>query len=148
MFFSVIIAYVVAAVFAFCGAVNTVSCFMDAQREEGYFRFIADLSVAMWPLAVAVIILMLVQIACKLERWMLLWTISSSGKGSGSTTHHVCASAHAQAQAQAPAPFHMPGSEPLPVQPTTALNAPEPKATNAPKSDDPKQEGLSFFKLD
>ncbi len=78
MFISVIAAYVIATAFAFCGVVMTVGFIMESQQGMGAVLFIEGLAVAMWPLAVATSLVMLVQLACKVERWMYLWTIAQS----------------------------------------------------------------------
>ncbi len=99
MFISVIAAYVLATAFAFCGVVNTVGYIAESQQGMGAFLFIQGLAVAMWPLAVAMLLVMLVQIACKLEQWMLLWTISQAKPASPSVPV-----APAQAPISAPKP--------------------------------------------
>ncbi len=73
MFYAVIAAYVVSAIFAFCGIVNLVSYIGAAEQTVGYAHFIAGLPYAIWPLAIAAALVMLVQIAALIEKWMLFW---------------------------------------------------------------------------
>ncbi len=80
MFFSVIAAYVIAAAFAFCGVVGVFNYIAGFDRHAAdYPTFLAGLAVSLWPLAVAIAIVMLVQVACLVERWILLWQM---GQGS------------------------------------------------------------------
>ena len=68
MFVAVVAANVIAALFAFLGVAQVI-CFLAADaRPQGAAPFIVGLSVASWPLAVAVLIYLLVQIACLLEK--------------------------------------------------------------------------------
>ncbi len=163
MFFSVIAAYVLAAVFAFCGVVNTVGYVMEAQREMGYSLFIEGLVVELWPFAVSVILILLTQIACKLERWMLLWTMAQ-GSAPRSAPTKPTPSAPRPAAAPVPAgpvvpvtPPVMQDAPPAP-QPPPAPSRPEAGQTAIPLPPKPApvqgkqaatgQEGLNFFKLD
>ncbi len=158
MFLSVIVAYVIAATFAFCGAAGAVHYIMEAPEDMGYFPFIEGLAVAMWPLAFAVALLVLVQIATKLERWMLLWTLAQAPTPAGG---RPIAPRH-PAPKPAPAP-----STPAPqvsyfgtVTPPLADDTlpaapshPEPEAQEEAPVPQParpaeEQKGLSFFKLD
>ena len=68
MFAAVIVANVIAALFAFLG-VGQVICYLTAdERPTSATQFLFGLSAACWPLAVAVGIYLLVQIACWLEK--------------------------------------------------------------------------------
>ena len=68
MFAAVIVANVIAALFAFLG-VGQVICYLTAdERPASATQFLFGLSAACWPLAVAVGIYLLVQIACWLEK--------------------------------------------------------------------------------
>ncbi len=168
MFFSVIAAYVVATAFAFCGVVNAVGYVMESQQGMGSFLFIEGMAVAMWPLAVAAALLMLIQIACKVERWMLLWTIAQTpapatkhpapAKPAPTTTPKAAVATppfSSPIAAVTPpvlkeAPENEPQSAaiPLPPPPSPRPNqkAPSPSAPETPSA--PKQEGLNFFQLD
>ncbi len=160
MFFSVIIAYGLATAFAFCGVVRVVGCIMDAQHDMGYIAFMESLSVAMWPLAVAAALVLLIQTATKLERWMLLWTIAqapsppSKGKPASSRpappaapsvfTNHLAAVAPPTLAAPAP-------PAPAPETPADAVKTvplPPKPATSQEMTPAPEQDKLNFFKLD
>ncbi len=121
MFFAVIASYVVCAVFAFCGVINLVNYIGSAQKEMGYFSFIEGLAVAAWPLAAATAILLLIQIACLIEKWMLQWRIS---QGSAPTPHNRAEASGRQFAAPAPtaqaAQAPRPAMPPTPVAPSAA----------------------------
>lgn len=66
MFAAVIFGYLVTTLLAFCGLVN-VCCVLIDGNFETKAQFGAELSAASWPLGVAAIVFLLVQIACMLE---------------------------------------------------------------------------------
>ncbi len=159
MFFAVIATYLVATAFAFCGIVRTVGYIKEAQPGMGSYVFIDGLTLAMWPLAVAMALVMLVQIACQLERWKLLWTMAQSTTPASSPK--AAASAHspkptppAAAPKAAPAVAADAAIAITPPVVRTPAAAPEPpkdaSPTAPPASPAPagKAEGLNFFKLD
>ncbi len=158
MFFSVIIAYSITTAFAFCGVVATINYIMEVQRDMGYVPFIEGLAVTMWPLAVATVLLMIIQTACKLERWMLLWTMAQA---------HVPTSDKPMRPRQAaPKSAPIPSAPPVPqgsyfgavTPPVLAEEAPEQNTPEVVETPQPHQQqereqvsksaGLNFFKLD
>ncbi len=171
MFFAVIAAYMVAAAFALCGVVAVAHCIIDAQQEMGYTLFIQGLALAMWPLAVAAALLLLIQIACKVERWMLLWTMAQA-PAPARAPHKAAATPEQKSAARKPAEPDLSyfGSYDPPVTPPVmeATPAPpEPTPSETPASGagavaeqhpaeqaaarpapPPASNGLSFFKLD
>ncbi len=136
MFFSVILAYAVATAFAFCGVVNAVGYVMECEQGMGSCVFIEGMTLAMWPLAVATALLMLIQIACKLERWMLLWTMAQA-------TPAPVQKAPRPAAKAAPAPRGEPISEENKNE-----TIPQPPRPLPPVPPQKEQEGLNFFKID
>ncbi len=171
MFFSVIAAYVIATAFAFCGVVKIAGCLMESEQGMGSFLFIENLVIAMWPLAVAMGLVMLVQIATQLERWRLLWTMAQAPASTGSKPAPAKATTApakpaSPAAPAAPSPFssHLaavtppilreestPAKSPAPGmgegKPGDIPLPPRPEAKPAPQSAE-KKEGLSFFKID
>lgn len=95
MFAAVIVGNVIAALFAFLG-VGQVICYLSAEaRPVGAAAFMFGLSVAAWPLAVAVVIYLLVQIACWLEKLYF-----AAGKNDSSTQKETLG--HSSAAASTP----------------------------------------------
>ncbi len=164
MFFSVIAAYVLAAVFALCGIVNVVTCICYTEQEMGYALFIYTLAVAMWPLVVSVVLVLLVQIGCLVEKQLFQNSIRgiSGGEEKSSPAAPVAApAARPQREAAAPAPAaqpaplygstpEMPATTPPMMADTPAAPPAEekPQQSAAPQPAAPQQSGLSFFKLD
>lgn len=68
MSLAVIMGYVVAAVFLFCGIANTVIYMQHIQQTMTASAFVNGLAISMWPLALAAIVYLLTQIAILLER--------------------------------------------------------------------------------
>ncbi len=68
MFLAVILGYLVAALFAFCGIANICIFLSSAKQGMGAQHFIEELSLAAWPLAVAAIVYLLTQLAILLEQ--------------------------------------------------------------------------------
>ncbi len=155
MFLAVIATYAIATAFAFCGIVNTVGYIAQSQQGMGSYVFIEGLALAMWPLAVAAGLVMLVQIATQIERWRLLWTMAqatapapaakaAAPKATTPATPAAPASRSDALEAVTPpvmeaAPAATPEAIPLPPNPATLRDS-QPAA--------PRQEGLNFFKLD
>lgn len=71
MFFSVIVGYVLSAMFAFAGALQIVSYLKGVDQSLGYRPFIDGLAQSCWYLAVAVGLVLLIQIATFLERLVM-----------------------------------------------------------------------------
>ncbi len=174
MFFSVIAAYVLAAVFAFCGIVNVVTCISNAEQEMGYPLFLNTLTIAMWPLVVAIVLVLLVQIGCLVEKLPLLNAMKSIDAGDEKSTPAAPPAAPAARpvrEAAAPTPVPTPAAAPAGTAQPAPLysNTPEMSAVTPPMMTDepaaplaeekpqesvpqqpaaPQQSGLSFFKLD
>ncbi len=176
MFFAVIAAYVVATAFAFCGVVSMVSYIGAADRSMEYSAFLSGLVVAMWPIAVAMVLVLLTQIACLVEKWVLLWQIAQETAGPAETPKpkHPAAATPARAKAEEkPAPTYFPcdniqaitppllekEDEEKPAEATSAENSEQkantpaaPASPDSPATQPPparkKEDGLSFFKLD
>lgn len=68
MFLAVIMGYVVAAVFLFCGIANVIIYMQGIQQTMTATAFVNGLALAMWPLAIAAAVFLLTQIAILLER--------------------------------------------------------------------------------
>lgn len=68
MFLAVIMGYMVAAVFLFCGIANVIIYMQGIQQAMTATAFVNGLAMAMWPLAIAAAVFLLTQIAILLER--------------------------------------------------------------------------------
>lgn len=90
MFVAVIVANVIAALFAFLG-VGQIICYLSAdERPASATQFLFGLSNASWPLAVAVAIYLLVQIATWLEKLYFAGkNDSAAAKLADATPHHI-----------------------------------------------------------
>ena len=169
MFFAVIIAYVIIAAFAICGVVGVASYIGASQHLNiNYADFLAGLAVSMWPLAVATALLLLVQLACLIEKWMLNWQLAQSESLASTPSPAPQASAKpaekapSRAAAAKPeaAPTYFNYQEIAPVMPPILEEAnevasapPSPPNEETPQANltppPPKaDEGLRFFKLD
>ncbi len=127
MFFSVIIGYVVAVAFAFCGAAATVTYVMEAPHDTTYTFFLEGLAVKMWPLAVALALVLLIQIACQIERLRLTWAMSQLAPAAPART----------AKSATPKPAPTPAATASAVAVMAAVTPPvmdEPPATAPEKS--------------
>lgn len=123
MFVAVILGNVVAALFAFLG-VGQVICYLSAEaRPAGAAAFMFGLSVAAWPLAVAVVIYLLVQVACWLEKLYFAGsTDSSAPKVTGEALSRVPAAARhsKKEEEESPeAPVFFKATAPPPPPPAT-----------------------------
>lgn len=72
MFLAVIMGYIVAALFSFCGIANAVYFLQTIYPEMGYEAFLSGLAFALWPLAVGTASFLLVQIAILIEKQCIL----------------------------------------------------------------------------
>lgn len=70
MFIVVIVAHLVAVLFSFCGVVQ-VGAFISGPTYSSAGAFASALSIAAWPIAVAVAVEILIQIACMLEKLLI-----------------------------------------------------------------------------
>lgn len=135
MFLAVILGYLVAALFAFCGIANICMFLSSAKQGMGAQLFIGGLSLAAWPLAVAAIVYLLTQLAILLEQQGII------AANSETETDSPHGKEDAAPKRPAPLPagsyFHAePAPRPTPPQltPTLPQNQPAatPPATEAP----------------
>lgn len=70
MFIVVIVAHLVAVLFSFCGVVR-VGASVSGTTYSSAGEFAAALAIAAWPLAVAVAVEILIQIACMVEKLLI-----------------------------------------------------------------------------
>lgn len=68
MFSAVIAGYLISALFVFCGFVNTYLYVSSIEQDMGVQNVMVGLCTAAWPLAVAVAVFLLTQMAILLER--------------------------------------------------------------------------------
>ncbi|MBR2126556.1 MAG: hypothetical protein IJ943_07455 [Akkermansia sp.] len=68
MFIATIAGYLVATLFAFCGLVSIGHVLSDLSTIKSAAEFVNTLAVAAWPLAVAVVVYLLTQVASLLQR--------------------------------------------------------------------------------
>ncbi len=160
MFFSVIAAYVIAAAFAFCGVINMITCISNATKDMGYPAFIAGLAIAMWPLAVAMALVMLVQIACLIERLIINGMMRQYDDDDEDSAIPPAASRlqprKSGSAAGTPPPYGQAPQMPAYTPPVMSEKTDSSASAQEPREQDPapqqpaapRQEGLSFFKLD
>ncbi len=167
MFVAVIAGYVLAASLAFCGVANLVAYIGDADRTSGYSVFLHGLAIELWPLAAAVVILLLIENASIAEKIHIYQKMLGGGE-SGVTpppvqpkrkpaakdeedeggyfrTHAVTppAAQHAHRHDSKEKPSKVPETKRIEQVP----EAPEaPHTEPAPRK--PESSGLSYFKLD
>lgn len=159
MFATVIVAHLLAVLFTFCGVVQ-LCVQLGGPRPESAGEFVGSLLLSCWPLAVAVLIELLVQIACMLEK-MLLQKADPAEKAVAerkmpfkpvTKKQSEPASASGQFFRANPVP-------PTPPAPTTpVVSKPEPpvepvkkeevKETPAAEKPQKKESSLSYFRVD
>lgn len=71
MFYGVILCNTLVVFFAACGVANVVECLGKIDTSMGYPIFLRGLALAAWPLVVAGVLFMLVQIACQVQQLVL-----------------------------------------------------------------------------
>lgn len=85
MFFTIIAGNLVAALFAFCGLAQVILYLVSDERPASATQFVSGMLAAAWPLAVAGLLFLLVQIASLLEKIYLLrkseGTLTAGGNG-------------------------------------------------------------------
>lgn len=158
MFFVVILGHLLAVLFGFCGVVSLGSL-LSGPTFDSAGAFTMALAVASWPLAVAGIIELLVQIACMMEKQMLPGVFGTTGAAPEKSAPFKPVIKKQQAEpASASGQFFR--SNPVPESPVVPpLEEPKPSADEAKKNEPVKQEeekkepekpasGLSFFRVD
>ena len=158
MFFVVILGHLLAVLFGFCGVVSLGSL-LSGPTFDSAGAFTMALAVASWPLAVAGIIELLVQIACMMEKQMLPGLVGSTGAVPEKSAPFKPIIKKQQAEpASASGQFFR--ANPVPEPPAVPpLEEPKPAADETQKNEPVKQEeekkepekpasGLSFFRVD
>ncbi|MBQ4594004.1 MAG: hypothetical protein IJA81_05195 [Akkermansia sp.] len=158
MFFVVILGHLLAVLFGFCGVVSLGSL-LSGPTFDSAGAFTMALAVASWPLAVAGIIELLVQIACMMEKQMLPGVFGTTGAAPEKSAPFKPVIKKQQAEpASASGQFFR--SNPVPESPVVPpLEEPKPSADEAKKNEPVKQEEekkepekpascLSFFRVD
>lgn len=163
MFVAVIVGNLLAVLFAFCGIVNVCS-YIVGDKAASAASFAFGLAVSSWPLAVAGMIYLLVQIACLLEKLCLQRTDAAYA----AVAPAKCASSEPdkakkpKAPAEASAQFFKAEPLPPPPPPVTPLPAPaNPPTSNSdtksliptPAAPEPPRQkkpadSLNFFRVD
>ncbi len=159
MFVVVIVAHLLAVLFSFCGVVMLAGV-LSGPTFNSAAAFTLTLAAAAWPLAVAAVIELLVQIACMLEKLLL-----NKQPGADAPDHaHKSpfkpvikkqvepSSASGRFFRSNPVPEPPPVeplAEPAPVAEPKPAPAP-PQATPDPEKKEPekKEPALSFFRVD
>ena len=135
--------------FAFCGIVNLATFLSEPEAITNHSEFTNGLVQAAWPLAVAVAVLLLTEIAGLLSRQSIML---SSLKQDESTEKQTAANKHPKrpaplpssayfASSATPAPVATP--EPKPQEPTETK-----KVVSPTPEEEKKPEGLHFFRVD
>lgn len=149
MFYTVIIGHFMAACFACLGLINCALCIGAADRSAGNAGFFPVLAAAAWPLAVAVVMEILLQMLVQLEE------LNASREQEPKAAEKAAAPAKEKPQPKAEEgenvyfpvrekPAETPASAP---QPTSEPVAEAPKPAAQPTNVAPDN-GLRFFKVD
>lgn len=159
MFYVVIIGHLLAVLFGFCGVVSLGSL-LSGSTFDSAGAFTMALANASWPLAVAGIIELLIQIACMVEKLMLPGAVGAVGPAPEKATPFKPVIKKQQVEpASASGQFFR--SNPVPESPVVPpLDEQKPIAAEAEKHEPVKQDneekktpeklgsGLSFFRVD
>lgn len=156
MFIATIAGYLVATLFAFCGLVSIGHVLTDLSAIKSASEFVTTLAVAAWPLAVAVAIYLLTQIAGLLQRQGIMLScvqtlqppqpapVAKVKKPAPVPPAQPAAADYFQAApVQAPP---MPPSPSVPQPPAEESPAPLPPARQKEVKETPN--GLNFFRID
>ena len=149
MFIATIAGYLIATLFAFCGIVNIWHVFADSSTISTASDFVNTLAMAAWPLAVAVVVFMLTQMAGLLQKQNILLSCLSQ------TPATPIPASKAPQVNKRPIPQHQArdffnAEEPVtPAAPPKPSVAPPSRVTPAQQpTPENKQEGLNFFRID
>lgn len=157
MFFVVIIAHLVAVLFAFCGLVQLGSFLSEPNPSNaavfGAGAFAAGLAKAAWPIAVAIVVEIFIQIACMLEKLLIA---RSSGDDVTATAPKAKVKPIVKKQSEQPSESGMFFRANRAPEPPAAPHVEEPiteeKKTEQVKAEsvvpEKKEPSLSFFKVD
>ena len=150
MLIASIAGYLVAVLFGFCGIVNIASFLSEPEAITSHSEFTTGLVMAAWPLAVAVVVFLLTEIAGLLTRQSIML---SSLKQEEPAEKQETEKKQLKRPAPLPASAYFDSSA-TPAAPVVAHN-PTPQvpmerkhAAPAPPKEEPKPEGLNFFRVD
>lgn len=157
MFATVIVAHLLAVLFTFCGVVQ-LCVQLGGPRPESAGEFVGSLLLSCWPLAVAVLIELLVQIACMLEKLLLQKSDSADTSVAERKTPFKPVTKKQGDAASASGQYFRANPLPQPPTPPTPPTPPSPapvaeekkQTTDAPAEQQPqkKESSLSFFRVD
>lgn len=149
MFLASIAGYLVAVLFAFCGIVNLATFLSEPEAITNHSDFTTGLVQAAWPLAVAVAICLLTEIAGLLTRQSIML---SSLKQDETTEKQDAPKKQPKRPAPLPSTAYFDSSAtPAPVaapEPKPQVPTERRKAVPPPPTEEKKPEGLNFFRVD
>lgn len=136
MFFSVIVGYVLSALFAFAGVMQIVTYVQHVDRSLGYGPFISGLTGSCLWLAAAVVLVLLIQIATFLEKLVIEGRKQASIDGGNLPTPTRTREAAPTGSAGAPASSssHASGSGQSALQTPTSASAVAPTLDADPEA--------------
>lgn len=165
MFAAVILGYLVSTLLAFCGLVS-VCCFLMDGAYTSKLEFATGLAVASWPLGLAAIVFLLVQIACQIEALKFRSMSAGTAPAQTNSSNNAFATQKQATPPSASGQFFRADPQPVisPVPAAAPTPAPKPDASDsgednwweepstaseqkkesAPATEDP---GLGFFRV-